>query len=195
MPLEFIFLGVIVITMIMYFNLKCVKNWFVILGIVLVMIGYFIGEINVKNISINVTILIGLLLICSTLFIGLNRKNRAIAIVLSIGFSMLYLAVNFVSVDYNMFFTIIPICVTLYLSHFFVRSINSQIFTVLFAAIICDILNMFLMVEYIDYWALFSRNLIVCIVLCILPILMGWIIRKLFLKIKENKAKKLKNAE
>ena len=174
MPLDFFVLGVFVLTL--FCVMSHSKRGLIIsfLGVVLVMISYFVREVQLGNVVFNWLFFCGLVLVV----IGLNlkKKYQVNTIFVPLSLACVYLLLNIVNLEYNMFFTIIPICVAGVLGGFLCAgSVENRISGVILTLAICEIVNLFVMVKHLGFLALFGCDLRVCIVLCVLPYFLGFL--------------------
>lgn len=183
MPLDFVIIGVIFMTLFLMLSLLKPQNIIMLLGLFCVLLSYFIGINTFAKFSLNWLFLIGLILVILSL--SLNSKSLFQVFVVSASLAIVYVSLNIFNLEFNMFFTILPMCIIgVSAGMVCVKNIYKCILQVVLTLVFCEIVNAFVMIEHLDFWALFGYNFIICIVLCVLPYLVGFCAYKLVGKIK-----------
>lgn len=167
MPFSFICLGACFIYFLFFIDLKKFGNLLTTIGIFILMIGFFVGELYFKTCSINILNVVGVAII----FIGVicikGHLNWVRVVVLPSICSIIYYVLNIVDIDMNMFFNFLPACLVIcFVSVACINRVKDGVLMTILSAIFLDILNYFIVLEDVGYLALFSREFIVCIVLC-----------------------------
>lgn len=170
MTIEFILLGVLLIYVIFYFDLKKQDNIMFFLAILFFMIGYFVKNAEFYFLSINFFNLFGLLyLIVYSLISIKNIKTNAIYGGMLI--AILYILINYIKLDFNMFFDLNPI-IFIMISVNFINcyTIKESILSSCLGIILCEIFNIFFMRPKLEFVAIFSEEIIVCVVFSVISI-------------------------
>lgn len=194
MPFSFVCLGVCFIFLMFFMDYKKRGNILVVAGILTLLVGFFVGEIELKTCSINILNVIGVLVI----FVGIlclnSRFNWVRVVSLPFVTGLFYYVLNVIDVDMNMFFNLVPsLLVVCVVSLVCFNNPKESILVVLLSGFVLEIINYFFILEDVGYLALFSHDFIVCIVLCGGFVLLTKTTRKLVENIRKMLAIKKQN--
>lgn len=166
MGFDFVVLGIILIWLLFYSDFRNQSNLVLMIGIVFLMIGYFVNAVTFNNISINFFNFFGMVyvLIFAIISGGVRVKNTLYCGVL---IAMLYVLINYIKFDFNMFFDLKPfIFVAVAVNLINVFSVKEGLISTIFGLIICEIFNVFFMLKEIDFMPILSCETTFCIVVC-----------------------------
>ncbi len=163
MPVYFIVVGCFALIIMFFFDCKKLKNLTLFVALIALLVGFFVGEIRLKNVSINIPFLIGAVQLCVGFILSNPHRRVWRALVCSLGFTLLYLSINLISVGFNVFFDVVPICIVGLVSGIIAGGSGMLIATV--TLMLCEIVNAFVMIEHLGFWALYSQDFVFCIVL------------------------------
>lgn len=165
MGIEFVLLGIYFIWQ-MFYSKKDRSNLLIIFAVFSLLLGYFIGNIIIGNIMINVCNVLGLVLLI--LFAAVKSCDMKNAIISGIMIGCIYGLINYIDIDYNLFFnevtTIIVILVVNFLNKL---SVEDSVLSVVIGIVLIEIFNIFLLLKKLEFVALFGESVVLCIVVCI----------------------------
>lgn len=168
MPVSFFLLGIFVLISLFSLREKW-NNLAILIGLIVMMIGFFFGGIRVANLIVNILSITGLLAFLLGVIIVRRDVNYLKILLLAVGCGCVYFSLNAIDIELNVFFNIIPVITVINLvSLTCAGNLKESIILVVFANVLCEIINVFSMLEHLDFWALFGGNFTLCIVLCIL---------------------------
>jgi len=168
MPFDFIVLGLILICLIFYLDLKKHSNLVCFLGIVFLLLGYFIKNFTMLKVSINMFNLFGIiyLILSSIISKEVDKRNSIYGGIL---IAILYILINYIKFDYNLFFDVKPfILITIIINYINCYSLKESIISTCSAIIYCEIFNAFFMFPKLNFVALFGVEITLCIVVSLL---------------------------
>lgn len=167
MPISFCIVGVYQICILFFLNLKNAKNILFFIGVSFILAGYFVPEIFLAKLSINLCILLGFLICFIGNMIGVKGKVAWTPILSSFILSAVYLLVC--ARDYNYLFYFRPLFLFLLIIgvSIVLRGVNEKISFVLLTFMTCEILSFLVVGERLTIYPLFSQDIILCIALII----------------------------
>lgn len=166
---DFCAVGVFLIWCIFYLDLKNISNILLITGVGLLFVSYFTKNIEIltTNVSFNVFVLIGIVLIMCSLGINCGKNNCNMCVYGSMLSLFLYVGAVMMSICLSSFFTPIPLCTIVCVVNIFnFKDIKSKYFALNLSIILCEIFNGFYLLKKLDFVAIFSSEIVLCIVLC-----------------------------
>lgn len=178
MPFDFVLIGIFLITSVFYLNKKDVKNIVIICAIFLLLIGYFFNGVCVANVRINLFNIVALITIVFVLIMLTKIKLKALILQTSI-VVICYLIFNLISVDFNLFFDVKPlIVITTLVTLLFDLNLYGGVINIILSLSLCEIINVIIMLPKLKFIAIFSRDLILCIVLsCVVEIVVYYLLK------------------
>jgi len=189
MPLYFIVVGCFALVVLFFFDCKKLKNLSFLFALILLLVGFFVGEIGLKKVSINVPFLVGAIILCVAFALSNPHRKLWRALVCSVGFTLVYLSLNLITIDLNVFFSVVPICAVGVLAGLIGG--KDGLLCSMFTLIFCEIVNAFVMMEHLGFWALYSQNFVFCIVLVGSVVLLFNIVKSGITKLSRKKKRRI----
>lgn len=170
MPIHFMLLGIMTLFILFFVNLSVPRKCLLFCGVACIIGSFFIGQINIKMGSINILNFIGIVLVlCAVISKKCISHKTFVTVFCGV---VMYFLLNVISLDYNMFFTFVPICVICTIVPLvLMRDTKASVFSCALSIVACEFVSMFLMYKNLNYWALFGNNFMFCIVLCVYAVL------------------------
>lgn len=163
-------LGIMTLFILFFVNLSVPRKCLLFCGVVCIIGAFFIGQINIKTGSINMLNLVGMVLVLCVL---ISKKCISHKMLVTVFCDVvMYFLLNVISLDYNMFFTFVPVCVICTIVPLvLMKDTKASVFSCVLSVVACEFVSMFLMYNNLNYWAIFGDNFMFCIVLCVCAIL------------------------
>jgi len=186
MGIDFILVGVYFIWLIFYKE-RVKQNLPLFLGVGLLLVGYFIKSVKFNCISINICRVLGIINLIVFILIS-GRVNVKKSLTSSIVIAILYGFINFIDIDFNLFFgTAVTVLIVIVINTLNMLTIDEYVLSTFGGLILVEIFNALFMYSKLDYVAIFSDDLAMCIVVCIgIRLFVNWIL-KLFKVVKYEK--------
>ena len=180
MPISFCIVGLFSISILFFGSKKLPKNIFLLIGSILVLAGYFAGEVSFDKFSINFLILFGIFLCMIACMVQLTNKGALIPIVWAFVISAVYLV--FCAYDYNflLFFNPQYFSIAVVGLSLFLNGANSKISFILLSFILSELLSVLVVGNKMLFFPLFTTDIILCIAPIICAVLAFCIVQNLF---------------
>lgn len=167
---DFCAVGIFLIWCVFYLDLKNISNILLIAGVGALFVSYFTKNVEILavNVSFNAFVLIGIVLIMCSLCIGCEKISRNICVCGTMLSLFLYVGVVvMMSICLSSFFTPIPLCVIVCATNILnFKGLKSKYFALNLSIIFCEFFNGFYLLKKLDFVAIFSSEIVLCIVLC-----------------------------
>lgn len=184
MMFDFFIIGAILIWCVFYARLDAVKNWILVASISLLFIGYFNLDksILIANVSVNLFGLISFILLV-VYFLTYYKNIRFSRMIENVSYVvLLYLGLNIVSIEFNLFFNCLPlIAIIVVINGFNGFNFFTSILGLNISLFFVEILNSILMINQLQFATIFSREFVICYVYCNVLMTLLYIVVK-FLK-------------
>ena len=168
MSIDFIIVGMFLIFSLFYMQNRGYKWILLKISMLMFLIGYFIGNIEIENITFNVLNICSMLLFIIVTVGGIKREIRLVVYVSSLTV-LLYIMANYIYLDCNMYFSLIPfILIATIVSLINNLSLKGSIVSTILSLGIVEIFNVFFLIGEIKYMALFQSKLSICIIIVVL---------------------------
>lgn len=179
MRLVLCLLGFSLIWCIFYFKFTSYKRLVLFLGVLIIFCGMFLNNVFIKNISVNICFLVGYLLILfSVIPLRLNSVLNALD---KVGYGViLYICLNIVSLDFNLFFNWIPLVIIVIVFNGFNSEVDNCFFGLNLTFGLCEIFNLFFISKKMNFSIIFSFEFVNCFVIGNSVMLLLFFILKIF---------------
>ncbi len=166
---DFCIVGAVLIWGVFYLDLTKVSNILLAVGVGTIFTSYFTKNIEISTIdvSFNAFVLIGIVLIIYSLCVG-GEKYSCTMIFYNVMLSLfLYVGVVMISICLSSFFTPIPLCLIVCITNILIfKDFKGKYFALNLSIVFCEIFNAFYLLQKLDFVAIFSSEIVFCIVLC-----------------------------
>ena len=189
MPLSFCIVGVLNIFILFFAPYKKLKKLLLSLGLVFVLLGYFVEPSFFEKSSINMCILVGVFLSLFSMLIYKSGKSVAKPLLFSFVLVSIYLLVCVKDYNYLLYFNLYFLTILINVMSLFVRGIESKFVFVLMAYLLCEIGSFFVVGDRLSFYPLFSPESLFGVLVPVVFTLFVGGVEKLFIKIKGEVSK------
>lgn len=182
MEISFMLTGFFLIYCLFYLNFSIAKNYFLIAGSGCLLTSFFFRshQFKILNIHGNIWVVAAIFFILWYLLCGKNYTEIGGAIVVAITVSLGYALLNFISIDFNTFFNMIPLLILL--GVVLVLKVGDTFLIGNITVIICEIINIVFLYKKLEFIAIFTTDFVFCIVFVNLLIIAKMLLKKLRFK-------------
>ena len=163
MSFEFIVIGIFLIWSLFYLKLNSIDKTFLLLGLVFLFFSYFIPNVFIFNVSINLCIFVGFCcMLAFVCFYGFSIDMENLLYVL-----LIYVSLNVISIDFNSFFysgVLSAIVLSVNILNF--KDLKKLLLNVNFSLVICEFFNLIFLLNMLNFSTIFSFEFLKCFVFC-----------------------------
>jgi len=162
MSFDFIVLGIFFIFILFYVREDNMGGLTIIkITTFLFLIGYFIKSLLIGSFYINLINLLTIF-IAITLMILLIKPDISKSIYIALIECIIYVLINFVFIDCNIYFSIIPfIAISIIIGMINLLKIKEWMLSIFLSIVTCEFFNMFFMLKKVNYVTLFQQEIVI----------------------------------